>query len=116
MMELHDRNYWLDLFTVTTWKEFIDAGGEVSGFRESRWKTVRQIKPGDYLLYYLTGVSRWIGVLQIVSAPYKDFTPIWNDDQFPCRMRVRTVVALTPDTAVPVQELRDDLLPRLVHS
>jgi hypothetical protein len=33
------RNYWLDLFTGTTWKEFLDAGGEVSGFRESRWKT-----------------------------------------------------------------------------
>jgi hypothetical protein len=32
-------NYWLDLFTGTTWKEFSDASGEVSGFRESRWNT-----------------------------------------------------------------------------
>jgi hypothetical protein len=28
-----DRNYWLDLFTAKTWREFLDAGGEVSGFR-----------------------------------------------------------------------------------
>jgi hypothetical protein len=31
------RNYWLDPFTGVTWKEFLAAGGDVSGFRESRW-------------------------------------------------------------------------------
>ena len=51
------RNYWLDLFTWKSWQEFLKAGGEVSGFRKNRWKTVQRIKPGDYLLCYLTGVS-----------------------------------------------------------
>jgi hypothetical protein len=46
------QSYWLDLFTGTTWEEFLAAGGEVSGFRERRWKTVQQMKPGDYLLCY----------------------------------------------------------------
>jgi len=63
------RNYWLDLFTGSTWQEFLDAGSEVSGFRERRRKTVQQIKKGGYLLCYLTGVSRWIGVLEVVSPP-----------------------------------------------
>ena len=36
------RSYWLDLFTGATWQEFLAAGGDVSGFRESRWKTRRQ--------------------------------------------------------------------------
>jgi hypothetical protein len=44
------RNYWLDLFTGKTWDEFLAAGGEVSGFRERRWRTVQQIRSGDYLL------------------------------------------------------------------
>jgi len=65
------RNYWLDLFTGTTWQEFLDAGSEVSGFRERRRKTVQQIKRGDYLLCYLTGVSRWIGVLEVVIRHLK---------------------------------------------
>ena len=42
-------SYWLDLFTYQTWTEFLKAGGEVSGFRQRRWKTVQQIKPGDVL-------------------------------------------------------------------
>lgn len=101
--------YWLDLFTGTTWQEFLDAGGEVSGFRESRWVTVQKIKPGDYLLCYLTGVSRLIGILEVTSKPYKDTTPIWQFDPFPCRMNVKIVVALTPETAVPIQSLRSEL-------
>jgi hypothetical protein len=51
------QTYWLDLFTVETWKEFLDHGGDVTGFREKRWKTVQKIKHGDYLLCYLTGAS-----------------------------------------------------------
>ena len=56
------RTYWLDLFTGTTWQEFLGEGGSVSGFRESRWTTVQRINPGDYLICYLTGVSRLIGM------------------------------------------------------
>ena len=62
---MSNRTYWLDLFSGATWQEFLDAGANVSGFRESRWKTVEQMQRGDYLLCYLTGVMRWIGVLEL---------------------------------------------------
>ena len=104
------RNYWLDLFTGTTWAEFQKAGSSVSGFRESRWKTVQRISPGDYLVCYLTGVSRFIGILEVTSEPYKtDEHDIWEDDVFPCRMRVKPIVELDPETAIPVHELRHQL-------
>ena len=106
---MESRSYWLDLFTGTTWQEFMNAGAKVSGFRESRWKTVQRIKPGDYLLCYLTGVSRFIGILEVSSEPYKDTASIWSDYDFPCRMEVKPVVMLTPETAVPINDLRDQL-------
>ena len=77
------RNYWLDLFTGATWDEFKKAGGDISGFRESRWKSVQRIAPGDYLICYLTGVSRFIGILEVKSKPFKDNSPIWEDEDFP---------------------------------
>ncbi len=106
---MNTRNYWLDLFSGATWQEFLDAGADVSGFRESRWNTVQQIKPGDYLICYLTGISRWIGVLEVVSEAFQDDTPIWKDEVFPCRVRVKLLISLTPETAVPIFELRDQL-------
>lgn len=103
------QNYWLDLFTGTTWQEFLDSGGAVTGFRERRWKIVQKIKIGDYFICYLTGISRFIGLLKVTSKAFQDDTPIWKDEDFPCRLEVKIISNLTPETAVPVHELRDRL-------
>jgi len=103
------RNYWLDLFTWQTWQEFFASGAQVSGFRESRWATVQRIKPGDYFLCYLTGISRFIGILEVISNPFKDESPIWKDEIFPCRLKVKVIVSLEPEVAVPIHQLRDKL-------
>lgn len=103
------RSYWLDLFSGKTWEEFLAHGGTVSGFRESRWKTVQKIKKGDYLICYLTGVSRFIGLLEVTSDAYKDNSGIWSDENFSSRLKVKTVIALTPDTSVPVKSLSNEL-------
>jgi hypothetical protein len=104
-----ERSYWLDLFTDQTWREFLKAGGDVSGFSALRWNTVKRIKPNDYLLCYLTGISRWIGVLEVIGEPFQDSARIWSDWEFPSRIKVRVVAALTPETAVPVVEMWDTL-------
>ncbi len=106
---MSERNYWLDLFTGKSWIEFKKAGGHVSGFRESRWKILQKVKIGDYFLCYLTGVSRFIGVLEIFSEAFKDDAYIWEDDIFPCRVKAKIILELTPETAVPVYELKDKL-------
>lgn len=104
-----DRRYWLDLFTGTTWEEFKAHGGAISGFRERRRRVAQTIKPGDYLLCYLTGLSRFIGVLEVQSDCFEDHTPIWKDADFPFRFKVKIVAELTPKTSVPVQDLKDKL-------
>jgi EVE domain len=105
-----ERSYWLDLFTPQTWAEFQKAGSSVSGFRESRWAAVQKIQKGDYLLCYLTGVSRWVGVLEVTSnKPFKDHTTIWKDEAFPCRLSVKPVFQLDAETGVPVKDMKDVL-------
>jgi len=104
-----ERSYWLDLFTDQTWREFLEAGGEVSGFSARRWNTIKKMKAGDYLLCYLTGVSRWIGLLEVVGPPFQDQSKIWADWDFPSRIKVKVLVALKPETAVPVLEMQDTL-------
>jgi predicted RNA-binding protein len=104
-----ERNYWLDLFTPQTWNEFQQSGSSVSGFRESRWSSVQRIQKGDHLLCYLTGISRWVGVLEVTSKPFKDSTPIWKDEDFPCRVRVKPLAQLDAETAVPVKDMKEVL-------
>lgn len=106
---MSERTYWLDLFTGRTWEEFLEAGGNVSGFRDHRWKSVQRMKPGDYLLCYLTGLSRWIGILEVTSEGFQDDTPIWQDEVFPCRVKVKVVATLKPETGVPVRAMGERL-------
>lgn len=102
-------NYWLDLFTGTTWKEFVEAGATVSGFRHRMRKAAARIQPGDILLCYLTGVMRWVGALKVIG-PSTDKRPIWADDNFPVRLEVRPLVLLQPEHGVPMSELTGKVL------
>ena len=96
-------NYWLDLFTGTTWNQFKDAGATVSGFRQRMRRVTSNVKPGDIMLCYLTGVMRWVGALEIIGTS-QDKRPIWTDD-FPVRLEVKPLVLLEPQHGVPMAEL-----------
>lgn len=54
-------------------------------------------------------MSRFIGVLEVTSEPYWDEAPIWKDEVFPCRTKVEVIAALTPETAVPIFDLKEQL-------
>jgi len=104
------RNYWLDLFTGKTWEEFHKKGANVSGFKERRRNIASKIHAGDYLICYLTGLSRFIGVLEVLSESYFDTEQrIWEDQLFPVRFKVKVVYALDAKTAIPVHSLKDRL-------
>lgn len=104
-----ERNYWVQVFTPKTWQRFLDFGARVTGFRDTRWKHIQKLRPGDYVLCYLSGLSKWIGVLEVESDPYLDTTPVWEDDLFPCRADVRLLIALSLEDAIPIQDLRNQL-------
>lgn len=97
-------NYWLDLFTGTTWKEFRDSGANVSGFRHRMRNAAKRIQPGDIFLCYLTGVMRWVGSLEIVK-PSNDNRRIWKEEEFPVRFEVKSLVLLDAEYGFPMTEL-----------
>jgi hypothetical protein len=97
--------FWLDLFTGTTWEEFRKAGAKVSGFRYRRRLIVERIKPGDILLCYLTGVMRWVGALEVIGSS-KDTSRIWKDDEFPARLDVKPLIMLDPENGLPMDQLK----------
>lgn len=102
-------NYWLDLFSGTTWTEFRQAGASVSGFRDRMRKAAEKVKPGDMLLCYLTGVMRWVGALEVVGRS-TDKRAIWKDADFPVRFDVKPIVALDPEHGLPMSELKGRVL------
>ena len=99
-------SYFIDLFSPETYEAFSRSDRTISGFRIRHKATAERIKPGDLLVCYLTRVSRWIGLLEILEGPFIDNTPIFvpDNDPFVLRFRVRPTVWLGLDSAIPIHD------------
>src|SRR5437870_4340010 len=109
-MAIH-MTYWLNMFTPYTWARFQEHGASISGFRPRQHRTAfERVKSGDLFLCYLVRLSRWCGVLEVISSAFEDHTPIYADeDPYPIRFKVAPKVILSFEHAVPIQELWERL-------
>jgi hypothetical protein len=99
--------YYLDLFSPETHQAYSGSDKTVSGFRARHRQAAERVHQGDKLICYVTRISRWVGVLEVVSAPYEDSTPRFygKDDPFVIRFKVKPLVWLTTlPHALPIRE------------
>lgn len=103
------KKYWLSLFTGTTWEEFLKHDAKTMGFKETKKNSVSKISKGDYLICYVSGVSRITGILEVTSEHYFDESKIWEMATFPERVDVKLIHKLEPKTSIPILDLKDEL-------
>ena len=98
--------YYTDLFSPETYEEFTRSDQSITGFRPRQKNAASRIRPGDKLVCYVTKVSRWAGILEVMSEYFEDSTPLFNpeDDPFVIRFRVKPQVWLPMEKAVPIHE------------
>jgi len=60
--------YFTDLFTVETYEAFLASDRTISGFRSTQTGMAKRLQRGDKLIAYIKGLSRWAGVLEVISA------------------------------------------------
>lgn len=78
--------------------------------------TARRVRPGDKLVCYITKLSRWVGILEVIDGPFIDNTPIFVeiDDPFVVRFHVNAGIWLPVDRAVPIHD--DEVWNRLTFT
>lgn len=98
--------YFIDLFSPETHAAFDRSGREISGFRVRHQGMAERIKPGDFLVCYVTRVSRWCGVLEVVEGPFIDNAPLFapENDPFVVRFRVKPLVWLPIENSPPIHD------------
>jgi hypothetical protein len=99
-------NYFLDLFSPETYNAFAQSDRTVSGFRKRHMNAAGRVKPGDKLVCYMTKLSRWFGLLEVLNGPFESMQPIFYPemDPFVIRFHVRPLVWLDVDKAIPIHE------------
>ena len=98
--------YFIDLFSPETYEAFKRSLRDISGFRLRHKNMAERITPGDKLVCYLTRLSRWFGLLEVIEGPFIDKKPIFQseDDPFIVRFRVKTLVWLDVEKALPIHD------------
>lgn len=97
-------SFYLNLFSVETWKAFKKHGSSISGFSKHQRTQASKIPAGSIMLCYVVGLSRWVGALKIDSEAFEDTTPVFStvDDKFIIRFQVTPLVSLEIENAIPI--------------
>ncbi len=80
--------YFLNLFSPETYEAFGRSSRAVSGFRSRQEGAANKIHPGDKFICYMTKLSRWIGILEVMSNAYRDDSPFYFDKDDPFVIRL----------------------------
>jgi hypothetical protein len=100
--------YFVDLFSPETYEAFGRSDRTITGFRPRQRAAAAKVRPGDKLLCYVTRLSRWAGLLEVVDGPFDDAAAIFQsaDDPFTLRFRVTPSIWLPVDRSVPIHDDR----------
>lgn len=91
-----------------------ERGFSVIGMKELRRNMAEQIEPGDEIVFYLTRIKSFAGVVRVTSEMYEDRTKIWPGkpgkvDPYPWRFETEPVLILDEGDYVPAEELAPEL-------
>jgi hypothetical protein len=106
---MSERNYWFVRFSGHGWKRFEETGSTEYRFCVRNMEQALQIQVDDYLLCYLTGLSRFIGVLRVVTAVSEECFTQCGDGATHCAVEIKPLIVMAPETALPVSELKSQL-------
>jgi predicted RNA-binding protein len=89
-------------------------GFKVIGMKELRRNMAEQVEPGDEIVFYLTRLKAFGGVVRVTGEMYEDRSRIWPGkpgkvDPYPWRFDTEPVLILDEDQYVPAEELAREL-------
>ncbi len=111
----------LDNFRATRERDF-----RLIGAKEKRRRIAEQIEPGDEIVFYVTGVQAFGGIVRVRSGMYEDRSKVWpgkpslgvsrkrstssrSADAYPWRFETEPVLVLDEDRFVAAASLADQL-------
>lgn len=94
-------NYWIVVSSVDNWHRTKGLGFTIQGLKSRHRKKAEQMKPGDKIVYYCTGVKAFAGVSTITSTYFESDEKIWESgnkkragEDYPFRVQIEGDLAL----------------------
>ncbi|MBA3304628.1 MAG: EVE domain-containing protein [Thermoleophilaceae bacterium] len=109
-------NTWVLTGSVDNFRATRDRGFRLIGAKEGRRRMAEQIEPGDEIVFYLTVVQAFGGIVRVTSQMFEDRAKVWPGkpgkvDLYPWRFETEPVLVLEEEQFVPAV----NLAPQLEH-
>lgn len=105
----NETQYWLGLFTGTSWNQYLAAENPQIGFNAKQIKQAQKIKPGDRIIAYLTKVGSFVGILEATSYAIVSNEEKWSEGLFPVRVNTNPLMKVTIPLSIPIRSLLNEL-------
>jgi predicted RNA-binding protein len=105
---------WILTASVDNFRATRDHDFRVIGAKEKRRAMAEQIEPGDLIVFYLTGIQAFGGIVRVTGEMYEDRAKIWPGkpgkvDPYPWRFETEPVRILEEEDFVPGVEVAQEL-------
>lgn len=107
-----DRKHWVVVSSVDNWQKTKDLDFTIQGLKSRHRKKAEQMRPGDKIVYYCTGVKAFAGISTITSEYFESDELIWASsnakragEQYPFRVKIEGDLALDNDDFVSAEPL-----------
>ena len=85
--------YWMIVVSHDNYRRTREHGFNLQGIKLRHRKRAETIRPGDRILYYITGRGAFSATATVTGAMQEDRTVIWRsvrpDEDYPWRVRIR---------------------------
>lgn len=87
-----------------------ERGFALIGAKERRRALAEQIQPGDRIVFYVTRLQAFAGIVEVTGEMFEDRTPVWpgkpgKPDDYPWRFETRPVLVLDEERFVPAEDV-----------
>jgi hypothetical protein len=108
------RKTWILTGSVENFRATREHGFRLIGMKERRRRQAEEFEPGDEIVFYVTGVQAFGGIVRVTSELFEDRAKVWpgkpgNPDPYPWRFETEPVVVLDEQDFIPAVELAGEL-------
>ena len=101
---MSDHANWIIVGSLENFHITRDLGFTLQAIKSRHRKKAEQMKPGDRIAWYVTGIKAFAGTATITSEYYEDHTVIWKstnkkrgDETYPFRFKIEPNAILDED-------------------
>ncbi|MFN2617052.1 MAG: EVE domain-containing protein [Thermoleophilaceae bacterium] len=108
------RTTWVLTGSLENFRATAERGFRLIGAKEGRRRMAEQIEAGDLIVFYVTGLQAFGGIVRVTSEMYEDRTPVWpgkpgKPDAYPWRFETEPLIVLEENGFLAAGELAAEL-------